>query len=200
MRKLAVLAISLFVSASFAKAQKVEGTLGFLKGKKELHIVFNYKGMMVKKQTEQQYVAENVQKKNKEKKGKGDEWRTEWETKSREHIQSVFIKDFNKETTAYGFEGGNFPDAEYVATVKTIWLDPGYMAGPMTKPSIVTVEVVFTKKGSSAVLAKVTIKKAKGSIYDVGNTFGSDAHRIGSSYGEAGEKLGEAIAKVLKKK
>ena len=200
MRKLSLLAVCLFVSASVAKAQKVEGTLDFLGGCNELHFVFEYNGMMVKKQTEQQYVAETVKEKNKEKKGKGNEWKTEWETTTREYIQSVFVKDFNQEISEMKFYGGEYPNAKYIATVKTIWLDPGYMAGPMTKPSIVTIVVTFTKTGSSATLATVTIKKAKGSIYDFGNTFGTDAHRIGSSYGEAGELLGKAVKKVLKKK
>ena len=198
MKKLVMMAVSLFVCVSVIKAQKVEGNLDFLKKANELHVKFDYKGAMIKNQTEQQYIAENVKSKNKEKKGKGDEWKTEWETTTKDLIHEVFVKDLNKELAGKGIEAGDFPDAEYVATVKVISLDPGYMAGPLTKPSIVTVEVTFTKKGSPKVLAKVTIKKAKGSAYDFGNTYGSDGRRIGSSYCEAGEKLGKTIKKVLK--
>jgi hypothetical protein len=200
MRKKLLLAISLFVMMSLVSAQKVtEGSLAFLKGVEELHFNFDYKGMMIKKQTEQEYVAEQVREKNEDEKGKGDEWKIEWETTDREYIQEVFIEDFNKEIAGMGLEGGNFPNADYVATVKTVWLDPGYMAGPMTKASTVTVEVILTKKGSTKALAKVFIKNARGSYSDMANTYSTDARRIGSSYGEAGEKLGEAIAKVLNK-
>lgn len=200
MKTTGLMAICLFVLMNGAQAQKVTGgSLNFLKEVQELHFKFEYKAMMVKKQTEQQYVAEKVKEKNKDKKGEGDEWKTAWETTDREHIQETFLTDFNAELTAMGLEGGDFPDADYVATVKTVWLDPGYMAGPMTKPSIVTVEIVFTKRTSSQVVAKVSISKAKGSLYDFGNTYGSDASRIGSAYGEAGEKLGKVIAKILKK-
>jgi hypothetical protein len=199
MRKITLMAICLIVFMSIVSAQKVtEGSLAFLKGVDELHFDFVYKGMMIKKQTEQQYVAEQVREKNSDKKGEGDEWKTAWETTDREYIQEVLIEDFNKELAGIGPEGGYFPDAAYVATVKTIWLDPGYMAGPMTKISTVTVEVTFTKKGSTKVLAKVLIKKAKGNYYDMANTYSTDARRIGSSYGEAGEKLGEAVVKALK--
>jgi hypothetical protein len=200
MRKKLLAAICLCVSMNMLNAQKVtEGSLAFLKEVEELHFNFVYKGMMVKKQTEQQYVAEQVREKNKDKKGEGDEWKTAWETTDREYLQEVFLQNFNEEIKGLGPEGGDFPNAEYVATVKTIWLDPGYMAGPMTKASTVTIEVTFTKKGSTKVLAKVLIKKAKGSYYDMANTYSTDARRIGSSYGEAGEKLGEAVAKVFKK-
>jgi hypothetical protein len=180
-------------------AQKVtEGSLAFLKGVEELHFNFVYKGMMVKKQTEQEYVSEQVREKNKDNKGEGDEWKTAWETTDREYIQEVFLQNFNEEIAGMGPEGGDFPNAGYEATVKTLWLDPGYMAGPLTKISTVTIEVTITKKGSSKVLAKILVKKAKGSFYDMANTYSTDARRIGSSYGEAGEKLGEAVAKVLK--
>jgi hypothetical protein len=200
MKRILLVAICLIVAMNISEAQKVtEGSLAFLKGVEELHFDFTYNGMMVKKQTEQEYVAEQVQEKNKDKKGEGDEWKTAWETTDREYIQDVFIENFNKEIAGMGVEGGYFPDAEYVATIKTTWLDPGYMAGPMTKVSSVSVEVTFTKKTSAKTLAKVVITKAKGSFYDVGNTFSTDARRIGSSYGEAGETLGEAIAKVIGK-
>jgi hypothetical protein len=200
MKKMTLLAISLLVSMSMVNAQKVtEGSLAFMKGIEELHFNFVYKGMMIKKQTEQQYVAEQVREKNKDKKGEGDEWKTAWETTDREYIQEVFLQNFNEQLAGIGPEGGDFPNAQYEATVKTVWLDPGYMAGPMTKPSIVTVEVTITKKGSNKVLAKVLINKAKGSLYDMANTYSTDARRIGSSYGEAGEKLGEAVTKSLKK-
>ncbi|MDR2410244.1 MAG: hypothetical protein LBE13_19335 [Bacteroidales bacterium] len=200
MRKKLFVAICLFVSMSIVSAQKVtEGSLAFLKGVEELHFNFDYKGMMIKKQTEKQYVAEQVREKNKDKKGEGDEWKTSWETTDREYIQEIFLQDFNKEITGIGPEGGDFPNANYVATVKTIWLDPGYMAGPMTKISTVTVEVTITKTGSTKVLAKVLIKKAKGNYYDMANTYSTDARRIGSSYGEAGERLGKVIAKTINK-
>ena len=200
MKKLVLLAVCLCVSVGFVKAQKVEGTLSFLKQCEELNVVFDYKGMMIKKQTEKEYVAEKVKEKNKEKKGQGDEWKTEWETTTRDFIQSAFLKDFNAEFAGMGLEAGEFPEAEYVATVKTTWLDPGFMAGPMSKPSSVSVEVVFKKKNSSTVLAKVTINKAKGSLYDFGNLYAGDERRIGSSYGEAAQDLGKLVAKTLKKK
>ncbi|MDR1878623.1 MAG: hypothetical protein LBQ64_03545 [Bacteroidales bacterium] len=199
MKKVYLIAAGIVLSSS-VYAQKVEGSLDFLKEVEELNIQFEYKGMMIKKQTEQQYVAEQVKEKNKDQKGKGDEWKSAWETSDRDYIQEVFLKDFNAEVAGMGIDGGDYPNSLYTATVRTVWLDPGYMAGPMTKPSVVTVEIVFTKQGSNKPIAKVRISKAKGSLYDFGNTYGSDARRIGSSYGEAGEKLGKVTAKILQKK
>jgi hypothetical protein len=201
MKKITLTAISLFISMTtmgIVSAQKVtEGSLAFLKGVDELHFNFVYKGMMIKKQTEQQYIAEQVQKKNQEEEGKGDEWKIAWETTEREYIQEVFIEDFNKEIAGIGPEGGNFPNAAYVATIETIELDPGDMGSPI-KPSFVTVEITLTRKGSTKVLAKILISKAKGSLSNTVDTFSTDILLIGSSYGEAGGKLGEVIVKSFK--
>jgi hypothetical protein len=45
-------------------------------------------------------------------------------------------------------------------TVKTLSITTGYMAGPMSKPAVVNVLVIFTRTGSAEALATVEIKTA----------------------------------------
>ncbi|MDR0363413.1 MAG: hypothetical protein LBH92_00075 [Bacteroidales bacterium] len=172
MKKVYLMAICLFISITCIQAQKVTGSLNFLKEVEKLHFQFEHKQPMTEKEDEE-----------------------------KEYVQNVFLKDFNAETVGKGLslEGGYFPDAEYIATVKTLWLEPGYIAGPFTKPAEVTVEIVITKSGSSKELSRILVKQAKGSLSDVTHTYATEARRIASSYGEAGEKLGKKVAKALKK-
>ena len=175
MRKVVVFALCVVFFIGFTQAQKVtEGSLDFLKNVTELDFVFDYKKTTMSSKTD----------------------------KDKEHVQGVFLRDLNKEVggKGYDFEAGYFPESEYVAKVITVKLDPGYMAGPMTKVSSVRVEIVITNRKTSKVVAKVYIKKANGSMYDFANTFGKETNRIGSSYGEAGEQLGKAFFKIIKKK
>jgi len=174
MRKIVVFAACVVFFMGFIQAQKVtEGSLAFIKNVTELDFEFDYKKTAMSSKTD----------------------------KDKEHVQGVFLRDLNKEVggKGYDFEAGYFPESEYVAKVTTLKLNPGYMAGPMTKPSSVRMEIVVTERKTSKVVAKVYIKKAKGSIYDLVNTFGPETNRIGSSYGEAGEKFGKAICKIFKK-
>ena len=199
MKKLVLLTVCLCLSVSFIKAQKVEGTLSFLKQSEELNVVFEYKGMMIKKQTEKEYVSTKVKEMNKDEEGLGDNWKTEWETTYKDFIKSMFLEYFNAEFAGMGLEAGEFETAQYTATVKTIWFDPGFATEKKISPSIVSVDVIFTQKNSSTMLAKVSIKQAKGNVSDVGNSLGSEERRIGSSYAAVGEQLGKLVAKILKK-
>ncbi len=199
MKKVILLAACAFLSVSGLKAQKlVEGSLAFLKNEKQINLVFDYTDMKVDGDPGKEYVDDQVKDKNKDKSGSGDEWKKKWETTYRtDFFQERFIKDFNKETKG-SIEAGYFQDAKYQATVKTIDMDPGFYGGVVQKVAWVTLEVTLTEKGSSAVLAKIQIKKAAGSQYDMGSMPVFEL-RIASAYGEAGENLAEFIVKQLKK-
>jgi len=174
MKKLFTIAACVLFFVGSAHGQKVtEGSLTFLKDVKKLDFVFDYQKSEMSKKTD----------------------------KDKKYVGDVFTRDLNKEVKDKGFdfEAGSFPSSEYVAKVITIKLKPGYMAGPMTQPSKVTVEVVITNRKTSKVMAKILIKNACGSHYDFANTYGAETNRIGSSYGEAGEQLGKAIYKIMKK-
>jgi hypothetical protein len=52
------------------------GKLDFLKGQKTINLVYSYNDMRVGKGTEQEYITKKVTEYNKDKPGKGDEWKT----------------------------------------------------------------------------------------------------------------------------
>jgi len=183
-------------------AQKVKiesGNLAFLKGQAIINFNFDYSGMKVDGKSEKAYVDEQVKAKNKEEKGSGDEWKTDWENSYRiDFFQKKVMEDFNTATESIALEGGYSVDAPYTVTIKTTVIDPGVSAGPFTRPSMVSVEAIFTKTNSTDVLAKIGIEEAKSGIYDMSNKF-YDAGRIASAFGKVGENLGDAVVKALKK-
>lgn len=183
-------------------AQKVKiesGNLSFLKGQATINFNFDYSGMKVDGKSEKTYVDEQVKSKNKEEKGSGDEWKTDWENSYRiDFFQKKVMEDFNTASESIALEGGYFEDAPYTVTIKTTVIDPGVSAGPFTRPSLVSVEAIFTKTNSTDVLAKIGIEEAKSGIYDMSNKF-YDAGRIASAFGKVGENLGDAVVKALKK-
>ncbi len=199
MKKVFLLATCAFLSISALKAQKlVEGSLAFLKNEKQIHFVFDYTDMKVDGDPEEKYVAKEVKDKNKDKKGSGDEWKKKWETTYRtKYFQERFISDFNKETKG-ALEGGYFENAKYQAIIKTIDMDPGFYGGVIQAEAWVKLVVTITEKGSSDVLAKIEIKKAEGSKYDMVSMPVFEL-RIASAYGEGGEDLAEFLIKQIKK-
>lgn len=62
-----------------AQAKLTQGDLAFLKGQNNIKVEYRYDGSMVGKMTEEAYIAEKVADKNKDKAGKGDEWKRKGE-------------------------------------------------------------------------------------------------------------------------
>jgi len=194
-----VIALLTMLNVDAQKVKIESGNLAFLKGQTKINFNFDYSVMKVDSKSEKAYVEEQVKSKNKEKKGSGDEWKTDWETSYRtDFFQKKVIEDFNTVTESIALEGGYFEDAPYTVTIKTTVIDPGVSAGPFTRPSMVSVEVIFSKTNSTDVLAKIAIEEAKSGNYDMANKF-YDIGRIASAFGEAGENLGDAVIKALKK-
>jgi hypothetical protein len=194
-----VMALLTMLNVTAQKVKIESGNLAFLKGQANINFNFDYSGMKVDGKSEKAYVDEQVKSKNKEEKGSGDEWKTNWDNSYRtDFFQKKVIEDFNEATESIALEGGYFEDAPYTVTIKITVLDPGVSAGPFTRPSEVSIEAIFTKTNSTDVLTKIVIEEAKSSKYDVANNF-YDAGRIASAFGEAGENLADAVIKALKK-
>ncbi|MDR0828702.1 MAG: hypothetical protein LBN95_01125 [Prevotellaceae bacterium] len=201
MKKVYLVAALAAMSLFGAQAQKIklaEGSLAFLKGEANLNVVFDYSTMLVDGKSEAKWVDAEVKGKNKEEAKKGDAWKKEWEgTYRTDNFEPRFINDLNGDLNGV-LTAGEFPKAKYQATVKTVTIVPGTSAGPFSRAAVVAVDVIFTKVGSSEVLAKVTISKAVTNMNNLADAFVIE-RRIANAYGQAGEKLGEFIVKALKK-
>jgi len=185
-------------------AQKLEGSLEFLKGQEKLHVVLNFDDAQLQGKSEKAYL-ETVD----------EQWANGWEAAKSSPFMEKLLEHLNKNVSTKKFTllCGDYPDAQYQATVRVLtvkrdFVGP-YLEGPGTR--IVTCEVVFTKTGDSTPLAKITkisgTSQAKvsgfapvkvGAVVGTVGAVGSNTHLTGIAFGYVGESIGEFMAKKLK--
>ena len=127
--------------------------------------------------------------------GVGDQWKAEWDALPGKYFQPAVIDYFNQ-TMDGKITGTLDATANYLATVKTLNIKTGTMAGPMTKQAVVNVQVIFTRIGTSEVLATVEIKKAKTNGFNW-KVYAMTGDRIGSAYSYVGQNLAVAVPKAI---
>ena len=182
----------LFASSAFAQNLK-SGNLGFLKGQKTINIIYAYDNMKVGRGTEEEYIAKKVADYNKDKPGRGDEWKKNWTAAREMFYQPKFEELFNKRVEEKGLQAGKYPTATYTMIVRTTFTEPGYNIGISRMPSYTNIEVAFVKTGTQTEEAVVAITKSPGAAamgfdYDAGS-------RIAESYAKAGKSLGAFLEK-----
>ena len=194
MKKIAVFCAVFFVMATFnCYAQRLtEGSLDFLKGQERVHVVLNFDNAMLQGKTQEAYL-DIV----------SEEWREGWEEAKSSVFMERLLEHLNKNVN--GFQFGNYPDAQYQATVHVLTVRrraPGqHLEGPGVRN--VTSEVVFTKTGDSNSLAKITRintdSRTSGlSAFTPVGVAGSNTYLTGVAFGYAGQSLGKFIEKRIK--
>ena len=198
MKKLSLMVIGAMLLTAGVYAQKVtQGSLKFLKGETTLNFAFDYSNLKVNGKPEQAYIDAEVAVRNEKEAGSGDTWKEEWATSYREEYFQNKVIDYFNQTMAGTIEGGVKIKANYQALVKTTQIVTGYMAGPISKPAMVNVEVIFTKIGSDEVLAKVVVKNAKTNTYNMG-ALATLQDRIAGAYSYVGQNIAVAVKKAIK--
>lgn len=187
-------------SAATSFSQKIiniSGDLSFLKGEKDINIVYDYSDMGVGDYNdEEDYVNKKVKEYNEKEAGRGDKWKESWYGSRKRVYQPKFEELFNKYSGLEAME--NKPGAKYTLIVKTVFTEPGWNIGISSRPAGVSFEYIFVETGSEdKVLAKYSQKmvpgaQAMGMDYDTST-------RISESYAKAGKMLGGFIAKAMKK-
>jgi len=192
MRRLSVLAVSLFVLGSVS-AQKLSGSLAPLKGQKEVNVVIDFSKTLVNGDPESKYIAEETKEKSKTEKEK---WLKEWNEDLRSQAYTVLTNDLGKNLNVGLFSVGNYPKAEYTINIKVIDITTGFFAGPFTKASMVKAEVKFIKTGGTSPIATVLYKKSCSAI---SSTIPYFVTRIVMSFGKLGDDIAKTINKNMKK-
>ena len=192
-KALAILAV-IFVIAPFdCYSQKLtEGSLAFLKGQENIHVVFDFSDAKLQNKPEGEYLASVTQ-----------QWAEGWEAAKSSTFMDRLLEHLNKNARTLQF--GNYPNAEYQATVRVITVSrrmPGpslpYLDGPGIRN--VACEVVFTRTGDSMPLAKITKlngKSQKGGVPTP--TVAGTTQQTGVAFGYIGRDLGKFIEKGMKK-
>ncbi len=182
----------LFASSAFAQNLK-SGNLDFLKGQKTVNIVYAYDNMKVGRGTEDEYITKKVADYNKDKPGRGDEWKKNWVAARQMFYQPKFEELLNKRLEEKGVQVGNYPNAAYTLVVRTIFTEPGYNIGISKMPAYTNIDAAFVKTGTQTEEAVIAITKSPGAAamgfdYDV-------ASRVAESYAKAGKSLGAFLVK-----
>ena len=196
-----LLIVSAIVVSGMANAQKlkvVSGKLDFLKGQTALNVEYNYDDMAVGKMTEEDYIAKKVEKGNSTEAGKGDKWKEAWVNDRETRFQPKFEELMNKylkKADVY-ISAGN-KDAEYTLILKTVFTEPGFNVGVMSRPAYISTEVTFVKTGTTEEMAKITLTKAPGAGA-MGYDFDTGL-RLQESYAKSGKTLaGYLLKKAFK--
>lgn len=157
-----------------------EGSLNFLKGVKQLDVVFDYSSVLIQGNTEADTYLKN-----------GEAWAEQWENAKINTFYKQFIGHLNKNVNAQKFllQCGNFPEAEYYAVIKFISF--GRIWG-------VECEVLFYRGSETTPLAVITKLKGDSRRFGGIGGIGGNAYLAASACSFAGQNLGKFLAKKIK--
>jgi hypothetical protein len=195
MKKITVLFLLIISTTVMAQKMKLlSGDFKNLKGITEYNLVFDYTNLKVDKfDTEEAFLADKMKKR--EEKGTDDDFKKSWFSDRQERYEPKFIESFNKRFEGTIKADKNLNSAKYTATVKTIWIYPGYNVGVMRSPAKITTTITVSENmNPNNVLAVIQYEKAEGNGA-MGYDFNS-GYRISEAYA----KLAKEFAAHLKKK
>ena len=195
-------AVFFIIATINCSAQRLrEGSLDFLKGQEFLHVVLDFDNAKLQGKPQMDYLAmENPQ------------WVQGWET-AKNTFMDAMLEQLNNNVRAQALQCGNFPDANYQATIRILTLRRKgfgqYLEGPGIRN--VTSEVIFTRIGDTEPLAKITRlntdSKAKTSVFvpqvardvvGIVGGAGSNAHLTRVAFSNMGQDLGRFLARRIR--
>ncbi|MCU4176770.1 hypothetical protein [Carboxylicivirga sp. N1Y90] len=189
-----LLVVSLCASVGFS--QKLKTTIGepnVIEGDKNINIVFTYNNLKVGKMEESAYVKREIKERDTKKEGTGNEWAILWKKDKVECYPDGFIKLFNK----YGeklFDATVVPntiDSKYTIEVNTSYIEPGFNAAIIRRPSETNHEIRIYETANPDVI--IHSLELEGS-YSNSNNSAMD----GGDYYSASQRIRESFARAAK--
>jgi len=186
MNKKNLFAITLAIATVFgASAQKFNPSAKFLKGEKQINVVFDYSQVTFDGDSKDSYY-----------KYKGQSWVEEWEGKRKENDENNYLDKLNKELSKIDMNAGAYPEVQYTIIVNVVDCDFGSYAGPFSAPAKLKCTLQVVKTGSTEILSSITLKRSQNSYTTIGTPV--DFDRMYLAFGYGGEKVGEILVKELK--
>ncbi|UXP33674.1 hypothetical protein N6H18_06870 [Reichenbachiella agarivorans] len=192
-----VLVAVLVLFALGTQAQKLKVTSGKLKdvaGNKSFNMVYTYDdNLKLGKKSEADYVAENIEKKNKKEAGTGDAWAAKWqENKEGGKFFDKFEELFNDVLSGNGVTASrDNADATCTITLNVYYLDPGYNVGVQRKPAYLSTTATFTVDGKEVAVVDMSMAPGQDAMgYDFDSSY-----RIAEAFAKTGKTLGKTVAK-----
>jgi len=183
-RTLLLVLLSLATMSALAQ-KKFTPAPTFLKGEKEINVLFDYSDVKYDKESQESYY-----------KSKSSAWIEEWEGKRRENNEGQFISYLNDEFRKLNINAGNYPEAKYTMIVEVRDCDFGAFAGPFSVPAKLTCMIRMVETGTTIFLSSLMLKESQNPYTVIGTPI--DFDRIFLAFGEVGEGVGEKLYKILK--
>lgn len=189
------LVVAMGVCAWAQSVKVTKGDLSFLKGETRIGVEYTYDNMKVGKKSETDYLAEKVEKYNKDEAGRGDKWKEAWVNDRSTRFQPQFEELFDKYASKLGMTIGE--DGKYKMVFHTSWTEPGYNVYVSQAYAQINAEISFVEIATGTEKAKMTITNCPG------RTFGAydfdTGVRIQECYALAGKSVAKYFSKALKK-
>ena len=147
----------LLVATIGASAQRLSGNVSPLKNQGQVNVVLDFSQTTVHGKPEEVFIAEELSKRDD---AQTQAFLREWRESLRNDAYNMLLSGLNKHVANAGFQGGNFPDAEYTMCFRIIDINKGFFAGVMNKASAILAEVDFIKTGETVPFATIKLKKA----------------------------------------
>lgn len=184
-----VFALALVTTCVHAQKLKVvSGTADFLKGQKDVAVIYTYETLKVGKMEEPAYIEREIGEREKKEAGTGEKWKEAWKKDQQERYPLKWVELFNK------VAGDRFDcsvkqdaaDSKYTIKVNTTFIEPGYNVGVSRMPAYVDQTVtIYETANPEVILSEITITRSPG------------ADAMGFDF-DSGFRIGEAFAKAAK--
>jgi hypothetical protein len=174
-----------------------EGGLNFLKGAKELNLVFTFNKMKVGDMPESDYMVKHASEVDKAKSGGGEEWKKHWLADRTERFIPTFKKYFCKRMSKISILAEeNKSDAPYTLVINTDVTEPGLYTGVSVAQKTAFVDLTLTFTASNEPDKPLCVITA---YHMLGDEAFDVATRINYCYSNSGNRLGSFIAGIVKK-
>lgn len=161
-------------------------------------IRFTYNNLSIENfGAEEDYVAQKVERYNKQKIGKGNRWKKAWINDRFCHFQPEFMHLITKRTAKTNLQFlDNTENTKYTMVVNTDYMALGFDALIVKKPAQVctTIKIVETATNKEVAVLKAT---AESSRYTEGYTTLVSKNRVGQAYKHIGKIVGKYLTKLL---
>lgn len=184
----------LFLSfTGYSQKVNLDGDLSFLKGVKKVTLQYKYDKMGVGKfKSGDEYIAKKKAEYNEKEPGRGDKWALAWVNDRQERYQPKFEDLLAKNLETINFDENNKSD--YTMIVETVFTEPGYNVGVMSKSASINLVISFVDKGGKELatmkIDRIPGRDAMGYDFDTGV-------RIEEAYAKAGKTVGKFIDKEV---
>lgn len=190
--------IYLFFACTFCvNAQAIQITKGnfdFLDEVNSLHIVYDYKDVVISKYpTEEAYLNEKQHDLNKNKAGSGDSWREQWLTDRTRYFNPTFEKRFFKYLRKAS-KASNKQSASHLMILQITYMEPGFKVHYAEKSAEINITAHFLKiQEPRDTLATVEFNRCRGKETGVGDQ--DTRERLVDAFRICGKELGKFIRK-----